>query len=226
MNTTPSASRSQLDTALARLRQRALDLGMTQQDDETMLEAVLQHDIQTPLPDEGECRRYYAQHPEILRQGDMVEADHILFAITPTTPIDALRAKAEDTLFALLADDGSFAELARGLSNCPSAQVGGNLGQLTADQCVPEFWHALIAHGKPGLLPHLVRTRFGLHIVRIGRIAQGTVPPFAQARSEIERMLQQQSLLRALQLYAQDLQAQEALKDEPARSLTCPAPTQ
>jgi len=212
------------DDVLTRLRQRAAELELQADSDEALLEAVLEHDVQTPEPDEAECRRYYAQHADTLRQGDMVEADHILFAVTPSTPIDALRTKAEDTLYTLMADASGFAELARDLSNCPSGQVGGNLGQLTAEQCVPEFWQALMEHGKAGLLPRLVRTRFGLHIVRIARIAHGQLPPFDALQAQIAQTLRQQSLVRALQLYAQDLerQGQQDADSEPA--VACPAP--
>ena len=224
MNTTQTPPMPEVEAALARLRQRAAELGLAPQDDETLLEAVLQHDVQTPEPGEEECRRYYAQHADALRQGDMVEADHILFAVTPSTPIDALRVKAEDTLYALMADASGFAEMARGLSNCPSGQVGGNLGQLTADQCVPEFWKALMEFGQPGLLPHLVRTRFGLHVVRIARIAHGQLPPFEHVHVQIAQALRQQSLVRALQLYAQDLQAHAEPDAETADAVACPAP--
>lgn len=210
---------------IARLRERADALGLQADSDEALLEAVLQHDVQIPEPGEAECRRYYAQHADTLRRGDVVEADHILFAVTPSTPIDALRAKAEDTLRAIVADPSAFAEQARALSNCPSAQIGGNLGQLGADQCVPEFWQALSEHGQPGVLPRLVRTRFGLHIVRIARIARGQLPPFDTLYEQIAQTLRQQSLVRALQLYAADLEQQAGRRDEPATAaVVCPAP--
>uniref|UniRef100_D5X5D3 peptidylprolyl isomerase n=1 Tax=Thiomonas intermedia (strain K12) TaxID=75379 RepID=D5X5D3_THIK1 len=224
MDTPISAPDMQTEVVLDRLRQRAAELGIQAGDDETLLEAVLQHDVQTPEPGVAECERYYAQHADALRQGDMVEADHILFAVTPSTPIDALRHKAEDTLYALMADSSGFAEMARGLSNCPSAQIGGNLGQLTADQCVPEFWQALMEHAEPGVLPRLVRTRFGLHIVRIARIARGQLPPFEAVQAQIAQTLRQQSLVRALQLYAEDLEQHATPSEGSSSDVACPSP--
>ena len=214
----------QSDDVLTRLRQRAAELRFQADDEEALLEAVLQHDVQIPEPGEAECQRYYAQHTDALRQGDMVEADHILFAVTPSTPIDPLRSKAEDILYTLIADVSGFAELARGLSNCPSAQVDGNLGQLTAEQCVPEFWQALMEHGEPGLLPSLVRTRFGLHIVRIARIAQGQLPLFEAVHAQIAQTIRQQSLVRALQLYADALEQHVEQGTDSTPAAPCPAP--
>ncbi|OZB57614.1 MAG: peptidylprolyl isomerase [Thiomonas sp. 13-66-29] len=224
MDTNIPTAVMQSDDVLTRLRQRAAELRFQADDEEALLEAVLQHDVQIPEPGEAECQRYYAQHTDALRQGDMVEADHILFAVTPSTPIDPLRSKAEDILYTLIADVSGFAELARGLSNCPSAQVDGNLGQLTAEQCVPEFWQALIEHGEPGLLPSLVRTRFGLHIVRIARIAQGQLPPFEAVQAQIAQTIRQQSLVRALQLYAKDLEQHVEQRTGSTPAAPCPTP--
>ena len=190
------------------LRARAMQLGLSGTCDDDLFEAVLAHDVQIPQLSDSECRRYYAQHADALRQNDLVEADHILFAVTPTCPLEPLRKKAEDTLNALILQPGTFADLARALSNCPSGQLGGNLGQLTREQCVPEFWRAIMDHGQPGLMPRLVRTRFGLHIVRIGRIAHGPLLPFNALREDIRQRLRAKALVAALQLYADDLQQQ------------------
>lgn len=210
-----------IDAAVARLRERAAELGLQPDDDEALLEAVLQHDIAIPEPGEAECQRYYTQHADSLRQGDVVEADHILFAVTPATPIDLLRVQAEQTLNSLLKGEADFAEMARGVSNCPSAQIGGNLGQLSRGDVVPEFWEALIAHGQPGLLPRLVRTRYGLHIVRLHRVATGQVPPFEMVRPLIASRLREQALVSALRLYAEDLHRQIAPDDEQP-TVQCP----
>ncbi len=190
------------------LRARAAQLGLSRACDDDLFEAVLEHDVQIPDPSDGECRRYYAQNADALRHNDLVEADHILFALTPTCPIEALRKKAEDTLNALILQPDTFPALARAVSNCPSAQLGGNLGQLTREQCVPEFWRAIMDHGHPGLLPRLVRTRFGLHIVRIARVERGPLPPFAALRENIRQRLRAKALVAALHLYADDLQRQ------------------
>lgn len=206
------------DKVIELLRTRAATLGLEASSDEELFEAVLSHDVQTPEPDEAECHRYYAQNADSLRQGDVVEADHILFAVTPGTPIDPLRRKAEEALHALMVDVSLFTEMARSLSNCPSAQVGGNLGQLSVEQCVPEFWQALMTHGEPGLLPRLVRSRYGLHIVRVNRLARGQVLPFEALHAQIAQTLRQQSLVRALLLYAEDLGQRSVPDTTPANA--------
>ena len=222
MKTAMKSIDSDPEKLIALLRGRAAELDLQINGDEELLESVLQHDVEIPEPDEAECRRYYTLHADALQQGDMVEVDHILFAVTPTTPIDALRARAEGTLNTLLVHPDEFGGLASTLSNCPSGQLGGNLGQLTREQCVPEFWQALIEHGQPGLLPRLVRTRFGLHIVRIARIAHGQLPPFAALHARIAQILNRQSLVRALHLYIEVLTQQQNLGYVSAESRNYP----
>jgi peptidyl-prolyl cis-trans isomerase C len=66
-----------------------------------------------------------------------VEASHILFQVTPNVPLDALRAKAEEVLQQVQAHPEQFKEMARTYSIAPRL-VGGNLGQLSKGQTVPE----------------------------------------------------------------------------------------
>ncbi|MRT33286.1 hypothetical protein FGX01_05990, partial [Xylella fastidiosa subsp. multiplex] len=80
--------------------------------------------------DDAACLRYYQSNPQRFMVGELVEADHILFQVTPGVNLDMLRAHAGAVLADLLADPSQFAEVARRQSNCPSAAVGGNLGQL------------------------------------------------------------------------------------------------
>jgi peptidyl-prolyl cis-trans isomerase C len=184
---------------------RAGVLGVTGSTEEAVIDALLEREVRTEAPTEDECRAHYVANPDAFRPGSIAEVDHILFAVTDPQPHPALRAKAEALLAELVADDRGFAEAARSASNCPSADVGGNLGQLTAGDVVPEFWRQLTAHGQPGVLPQLVESRFGLHIVRINRIAPGKLLPFEVARPRIEEHLAERKLRGALHDYVHGL---------------------
>jgi peptidyl-prolyl cis-trans isomerase C len=94
--------------------------------------------------------------------GQRSEADRILFAVTDGVPLAALREKAEEVLRTVLLDPGAFGTLAARFSNCPAAGVGGNPGQLSRGDVVPEFWKPIDDFGAPGVMPRLIETRFGL----------------------------------------------------------------
>ncbi len=184
---------------------RATELHIEAPTEEAVIDALLDREVQVAAPTEADCRAWYAAHPDALRPGSIVELDHILFAVTDPQPHPALRAQAEAVLQQLLGGAADFAETARRVSNCPSAEVGGNLGQLTQGDVVPEFWRGVMAHGAAGLVPQLVESRFGLHIVRIHRIAAGPLLPFEQARPQVEEFLAGQRLRQALQDYVHAL---------------------
>src|SRR3990167_11009023 len=84
---------------------------------------------------------------------------------------------------------GRFAELARELSNCPSAAEGGELGWLGPEDCVDELCNEFFHQTDPlhgiGLRPRLVHSRHGFHIVEgMGR-KQGRQLPFEEARGRL-----------------------------------------
>jgi len=169
--------------------------------DDDRIEALFAREVTVPEADEDACLRYYLSQADRFRSGDLVEARHILFQVTPSAPLDLLRQTAEAILAELQAQPERFAELAGQYSNCPSGAVGGSLGQLARGQCVPEF-DELLFRLQPGELSgRLLETRFGLHIIQAQRRVAGEVIPFATVKAQIADELQRQSWQRALHQY-------------------------
>jgi peptidyl-prolyl cis-trans isomerase C len=138
----------------------------------------------------------------------LVYARHILFQVTPTVSVPEIRARAERTLSELLAQPDRFATLATELSNCPSGQQGGNLGQIGRGDSVPEFERALFRLGASGILPELVKTRHGFHIVSVDQSIPGKTLPFDTVRDQIVERLQTSVVERALKQYVSILAGQ------------------
>jgi len=177
-------------------------------EEDAVIERLLAQKVTAPTPTEEECRRYYDHHSERFRSGDLVEASHILFQVTDTSPLDALRNKAQDILRRVLDEPSSFEQCARDYSNCPSGEMGGNLGQLNRGQTVPEFEHAVFAMPAGSIAPHLVETRFGLHIVRVDRKVEGAQLPFAMVQDSIARFLTDYAETKATRQYLELLVGQ------------------
>ncbi|MBL8305052.1 MAG: peptidylprolyl isomerase [Rubrivivax sp.] len=171
------------------------------------IEALLQHELVLPEPTEEACRRWHAAHAARLAVGERVRARHVLFAVTPGVPINELRQRAEACLLDLRCEDGGtrFADVAAATSNCPSGAAGGELGWLRADDCAPEFARELFGQATIGVLPRLVATRFGLHVVEVLEREAGTEPPFEAVRSAVSQALRQQAFATALRQFLQTL---------------------
>lgn len=192
------------------LRQRASALGLLAAGaalDDATVDRLLAAECAMPTPTEEECRRYYLANAQALCTPEIVMARHILFALTDATSMSLLREQAEQTLQALTEHPERFDSLARRLSNCPSGQLGGNLGQLTRGESVPEFEAAVFGNGQTGLLPGLVRTRYGFHIVLVERRIPGRALDFETVRETIARYLTDRVRHKAIQQYVARLAA-------------------
>jgi len=186
------------------LRQRAVELKLIPEGDsldDASLDQLLEKELSVPTATRADCERYYASHPASFRRNDIVFASHILFAITEHAPLALIRQKAEATLHAILTSPESFENTAREVSNCPSAGVGGSLGQLLRGDSVPEFERAVFDTQDTGVLPRLVNTRFGFHIVRIERRVDGERLAFESVEADIARFLGERVRHKAIQQY-------------------------
>mgnify|MGYP001061242546 CR=1 FL=1 len=208
---------AELAAARELLRERALEAGFLNGEasdaDEVgeAIEALLAHEVVTPTPEETECRRYYDGHPGEFVSGDLVHARHILFQVTPAVPVPEIRARAEQTLNALLREPSRFEALAQELSNCPSGQHGGNLGQISRGEMVPEFERAVFRPGPTGMLRDVVKTRFGFHVVSVDRRIAGQKLPFETVREKIAERLRAIVEEKAVRQYVSVLAARAEL---------------
>jgi peptidyl-prolyl cis-trans isomerase C len=205
---------SELSAARELLRQRAvavsiLDAVSTDEGTiEQAIEELLGREVVTPTPTDEECRRYYDAHPREFESGDLVHARHILFQVTPSVSLPQIRARAEQMLNELLREPERFAAMAAEMSNCPSGQQGGNLGQIGRGDTVPEFEKAIFRFGPAGLLRELVKTRYGFHIVAIDQRIPGKRLPFDTVRDEIAEHLRAMVEEKALRQYISVLAGQ------------------
>ncbi len=187
------------------LLQEAERLGIAGIDADARVEALFAQEVRVPEADEAACVTYYRNQTQRFTNGEMVEARHILFQITPTVPLELLRETGDAVLAELRANPERFAELAQQYSNCASGALGGNLGQLTRGQTVPEF-DTLVFRLAPGeLAARLLETRFGLHIVQVLRRVEGSLLPFDAVKSQIAEDLSRHAWQRALHQYLQIL---------------------
>ncbi|WP_034292990.1 peptidylprolyl isomerase [Herbaspirillum sp. RV1423] len=184
-----------------RLQVQAPADGAREQSDEALIDALLRQEVRVPAPQRDECLRQYHAYPERFRVGALAEASHILFQVTPGVDLDALRHHAGVVLADLLENPQLFAECAKANSNCASGELGGSLGQIAPGATVPEFERALFAAEAGSIIPRLVETRFGLHIIQVGRKLDGALPSFDQIEPGIAKAMHQASHDHALRQY-------------------------
>jgi peptidyl-prolyl cis-trans isomerase C len=180
------------------------------------IEAWLERELPVPEPSGEACRRHHAAHPARYRSGERVRVRHILFAVTPGMNVVALRNRAEACLLDVRCHDGQaadgFGRAARELSNCPSGADGGELGWLSPGDCAPELARELFGHVEVGVLPRLVHSRFGLHVVEVLQREGGVPQAFETVRGAVETTLRQQAWVTALRQCLQVLAGEAVLE--------------
>lgn len=182
--------------------------------DDARIEALLEQEVITPKADEETCRRYYDHHNSRFTSPDLAEASHILFAARQDDEAahKTAVADAENIIAELKDHPGRFADLAKLHSACPSADQGGNLGQLGPGQTVDEFDTFLFNLEEGQLCPVPVKTRYGAHVLQIGRKIAGETLPFEAVRAKIADYLEEASWRRAVAQYIGILAGQADLQ--------------
>lgn len=190
--------------------------GATSEAATAAIEALLAAEVNVPEPSDEACRRHFAAHESSYRVGDRAHVRHVLFAVTPGVDVRLLRDRAEGALLDVRChrdgEEDRFAAVAAELSNCPSGAQGGDLGWLTRDDCAPEFARELFAGPEIGVLPRLVHSRFGLHVVDVMAREAGHMPAFESVRGAVALALRQQTFVTALRQYLQLLAGEAAIE--------------
>ena len=177
--------------------------GRVETEQEARYRQLIERAVVVPSADEETCRRYYDRSAGRFRTPDLCEAAHILLAAAPGD--ETARAQARETASLLIAAlsrrPEDFAAMAMRHSACPSAGQGGNLGQLSPGQTVPEFDAALRAMTPGAVHREPVETRYGVHVVRLDRRIEGRALPFEMVRARIAEYLDESVRRRALRQY-------------------------
>ena len=197
------ATRALVIRELLLQRARALDLiaeprvadGARETDEEAAIRLLLEREVKTPTADDAVCRRYYDSHLARFRSADLFEPAHILFKARRDDAVGYGRAvaRAEAVLAELANHPDRFDSLARGLSDCPSATEDGRLGQVVRGDTTDEFETFLIAIQPGQICPTPVRTRYGVHVLRLDRRVAGATLPFETVRNRIAGYLEERT---------------------------------
>jgi peptidyl-prolyl cis-trans isomerase C len=185
------------------LGQRARERGVPGADEEQRIANLIDLDVRVPLPTAEEVERYYRRNALRFMTPALYEAAHIFFPATERDEAarsDAL-AKAESVCAEALRAPHRFAELARAHSACSSKDHGGSLGQVGKGDTNPELERALATREVGSI--SVVRSRHGVHVLRLDRRAAGRQLPLEQVRGWIEQHLREASKRRAIAQYLQ-----------------------
>lgn len=177
--------------------------GKTETRKDAAIRALIDAEVVVPVASEDECKRFYENNPERCKSETIYEARHILIPVRSDDDRAWENAldNADGALSILSSNPEKFGELAREVSECPSAKNGGNLGQLSSGSTVPEFEAALQEMQSGSISAAPVTTRFGYHIIALDRRIDGEVLPFETIETRLRAWLEAVSWSKAVAQY-------------------------
>jgi len=125
-----------------------------------------------------EIKAYYEANQNYFKNEGAVSARHIL--VNTLEEANDVKKKIEEGM--------NFEMAAMQYSSCPSKEQGGNLGQFTKGQMVPEFENAAFELAI-GEVSDPVKTQFGYHIIKVESKVDSAVRGFEEVYPVIKREL-------------------------------------
>ncbi|MFC3914269.1 peptidylprolyl isomerase [Pseudaeromonas sharmana] len=132
--------------------------------------------------EDRELRDYYEQHIDQYRTAERRQVAHILISDKDA----AVAEKQAETVLTQLKGGADFAALAKEFSSDKlSARNGGELDWFERGVMDPEFEKAAFALSKPGELSAVVKSQFGLHIIKLVGVQPEHERPFDEVKADV-----------------------------------------
>jgi peptidyl-prolyl cis-trans isomerase C/peptidyl-prolyl cis-trans isomerase D len=134
---------------------------------QAVLDKQLGKELEKIIVSDDDAKAYYKKNPE-------VRTSHIFVALRPDATKDQEEA-ARKRIAAIqesLKQGASFAEVAQTKSDGPAAPMGGDIDYKGRESLDPAYYSAALALGKPGKVSGVVRTPFGLHLIKLTAIRE------------------------------------------------------
>lgn len=145
---------------------------------------------------EEDIKAWYKANETRYKQPEQRQASHILLRVEKNATeadVKAAQAKAEQLLAQLKSNPGDFAKLAKQHSQDPgSTEKGGDLGFFGRGMMVKPFEDAVFAL-QENQLSDVVRSDFGLHLIKLTGVRAERAKPFEAVRAEIALELKRQA---------------------------------
>jgi peptidyl-prolyl cis-trans isomerase C len=185
-----SGGREALEAALSGAGVSYQDLVRTVRESELALSLIDTAIRPTVTVTDEELQQFYADNPQMFQRPEQVHARHILFEVgeDATSEDQAAAKERADEAHRRAAAGEDFAELAKELSEGPSAQDGGDLGFFSAERMIPSFAEAAFAL-EPGEISQPVRTRFGYHVIKVEERREASTQALDEVRDPLRNAL-------------------------------------
>ncbi len=171
---------------------------------------VWQNEFDIP---EEDLLDYYNKNKQKFAGGQKYRAQHVLVKVSE----NASQAKKQEARQKALAakkkieDGAKFEDVAREMSEGPSASKGGDLGYVEKGRFHPKFEETALSL-KPGELSGPVQTPFGFHIIRLVDVKEPNDQSFEDVKDEIRKQIMPRKRQEAFEAFMTSLKQKYEVK--------------
>jgi len=136
---------------------------------------------------EASLKSYYEAHQDLLREEEFHLQQIFISGQHPD-----IKERAEKA-YTQLTTGTPFADVARSLSDDPSARQGGDIGFVKRSDLMPTLREGL-TNIPPGSFTQVIPTQYGLHILKLLEVKQAEVLPYEEVKKVVnDRMVMEES---------------------------------
>jgi len=169
--------------------------------DELLINLWMKEQMANAIVSNSEAKDFFDKNKDKFVNPAKAKASHILVKTENEAKaiIKELSSLSGDKLKA------KFIELAKSKSTGPSGANGGDLGEFTAEQMVPEFSKATFGLKDGEITTTPVKTQFGYHIIYLEKLTPKSEMDFESVKESIVNSLKQQQFTKKLTEVANEL---------------------
>jgi peptidyl-prolyl cis-trans isomerase C len=170
---------------------------------------IEQKTAEVPETSEENIVKFYEDSAEQFEMEESVATKHILLQFDEETTDEekaALKAEAEEVRQQLL-EGADFADLAKQHSDCPSAERGGDLGDLVRGRTVQPFEDAAFSQ-EVDAIGDVVETQFGYHVIVVTNRTAAHKQTLEEVHDDLAEYLKGQEVQKVMQAYVEGLRAE------------------
>ena len=159
--------------------------------DQIMISKVMGYEVRKRATvNDEEVDQYYRENLKEFWVDGKLKLRHILFLVD-TNLLESERQLKDQIARQVLQKiraGGDFNAIAKEFSEDVTANTGGDLGEIERGKMMPEFEKAAFRL-KEGEVSGLVKTPYGLHIIKVDKIIPGRTLPLQEVKKQIENKL-------------------------------------
>jgi peptidyl-prolyl cis-trans isomerase SurA len=180
------------------LKQQGMDYGKYREQVRQEIEKVqlLNREIRGKVNVSPEdVHRYYEAHKKDYERAGGVRVRQITLRLDPNAPDEIAKVVFDriKDIRAQIVKGADFAKLAKQSSEDPAAADGGDLGEIDPTKLVPEL-EAPVAKMKDGDISEPIRTKMGVHLLKLEKRTAPGYQPEEELAPEIKEKLYNEAL--------------------------------